>query len=70
MTTADEIRALAGAQVSIRLSPAAGGDVVDGRLVGTLEADDGLAVVIEPAGAPGRRLTYHYQHIASIQQRP
>lgn len=67
--TADEIRALKGADVSVRLSPEAGGEVVEGRLVGTLEADDGLVVVIQPEQDPTRRFSCNYQQIASVERR-
>ena len=66
--TADEIRALKGSDVSVRLSPQAGGEVVKGRLVGTLEADDGLVVVIQPEGDPARRFSCNYQQIASVER--
>ncbi|HKF18808.1 MAG TPA: hypothetical protein VKF14_16680 [Candidatus Dormibacteraeota bacterium] len=69
MPTADEIRALKGADVSVRLAPETGGEVVKGRLVGTLEADDGLVVVIQPEGDPNRRFSCNYQQIASVERR-
>jgi hypothetical protein len=69
MATADEVRALAGRQVSLRLAPEAGGEVVEGRLVGTLDAADGLVVVVEPEGSPGRRFSCNYQHIAVLEPR-
>jgi len=31
--------------------------------MGTIEAADGLVVSVEPDGAPGKRVTVHYQHI-------
>jgi len=34
-------------------------------LIGMIEAADGLVLTVEPNGAPGKRLTVHYQHIAS-----
>lgn len=67
--TTDEIRALRGAEVSVRLAPQAGGEVVQGRLVGTLEADDGLVVVIQPEGDPTRRFSCNYQHIEAVERR-
>jgi hypothetical protein len=67
MATADEVRVLAGRQVSLRLTPEAGGEVVEGRLVGTLDAADGLVVVVEPEGSPGRRFSCNYQHIAVLE---
>jgi hypothetical protein len=69
MPTVEEIQALNGADVALRLVPGAGGQAVEGRLVGTLDAADGLVVFIEPAGDPGGRLSYNYQHIAAITRR-
>jgi hypothetical protein len=67
MPTADEVRALEGRQVRLRLTPEAGGETVEGRLVGTLDADDGLVVVVEPAGTPEKRFSWNYQHIAALE---
>ncbi len=69
MPTADELRALRGADVSITLKPEAGSQVVEGRLVGTLEAADGLVVVVQPHGDSERRFSCNYQHIASVERR-
>jgi len=69
MPTVEEIQRLTGADVAVRLTPSAGGHSVEGRMVGTLDAADGLVVFIEPAGEPGGRLSYNYQHIASIERR-
>jgi hypothetical protein len=69
MPTVDELRALRGADVAIRLTPQGGGGAIEGRVVGTLEAADGLVVVVEPRDEPGGRLTYHYQHIATVERR-
>ena len=67
MPTAEEIRGLVGRMVAVRLvSEATGVDSVRGRLLGTLDAADGLVVTIEPADTPGKRLTYHYHHILDI----
>lgn len=68
MPTVEEIRALEGADVAVRLAPAAGGHTVTGRVVGTLGSADGLVVFIEPASSPGGRLSYNYQHIATIER--
>jgi hypothetical protein len=70
MPTADQIRELTGRRVSLRLIPEAGGETVQGRLAGTLEAADGLVVVIEPEGSSGRRFSCNYQHIATLEERP
>jgi hypothetical protein len=69
MPTVEEIQALNGFDVAVRLTPGAGGQSVEGRVVGTLDAADGLVVFIEPAGEPGKRLSYNYQHIATIERR-
>ncbi len=66
--SADEIRALLGADVTVRLTPQAGGEMVTGRLVGTLDADDGLVVVIEPEAEPERRFSCNYQHIEEVRR--
>lgn len=69
MPTVEEIQALNGADVAVQLTPSAGGQSVEGRVVGTLDAADGLVVFIEPSGEPGGRLSYNYQHIATIERR-
>jgi hypothetical protein len=69
MPTVEEIQALHGADVAVRLTPSAGGHAVEGRVVGTLDAADGLVVFIEPTSEPGGRLSYNYQHIATIERR-
>lgn len=62
----DDIRALKGKTVTFQLLPGApGAPVATGRVLGTIEAADGLVVTIEPKDAPGKRLTIHYQHIAA-----
>ena len=62
----EDIRALKGKTVTFQLLPGApGAPVATGRVLGTIEAADGLVVTIEPKGAPGKRLTIHHQHIAS-----
>lgn len=70
MPTADQVRELTGRRVLLRLLPEAGGETVEGRLTGTLEAADGLVVVVEPEGSPGRRFSCNYQHIAVLEERP
>ena len=62
----EEIRALKGKTVTFQLLPGApGAPVATGRVLGTIEAADGLVVTIEPKDGPGKRLTIHHQHIAS-----
>jgi len=69
MATADEIRRLVGKRAALQLAPeAAGVPTTTGRIVGVLEAADGLVVTVEPDGAPpGTRQTYHYHHIVAIR---
>jgi len=68
MPSADEIKRLVGKRVTLRLAPAAGGPpTASGRLVGTLDAADGLVVTLQPVDQPGRRFTYHYHHIVDIK---
>jgi hypothetical protein len=69
MPTVAEIKSLEGADVALQLVEVAGGDALEGRVVGTLDAADGLVVFIEPAAEPGGRRSYNYQHIAAIQRR-
>jgi hypothetical protein len=47
------------------LPDAPGAPVVTGRVLGMIEAADGLVLTVEPKGAPGKRVTVHHQHIAS-----
>jgi hypothetical protein len=62
----DDIRALKGKLVTFQLLPdAPGSPSVTGRVLGTIEAIDGLVVTVEPNGAPGKRLTMHQHHIVS-----
>jgi hypothetical protein len=67
--TSGEIRELEGTDVWLRLVPEAGGGVVEGRLVGTLDAADGMVVVVQPRTEPDRRFSCNYQHIATIERR-
>jgi len=69
MPTVEEIRSLEGSEVAVRLTDAAGGEALAGRLVGTLDAADGMVVFIEPDGQPGQRISCNYQHIATIDRR-
>ena len=66
MPTAEEMRALRGRRVELRLTPAGGGEVVTGTVAGTLDAADGLVVIVERDGRPGRT-SINYQHIAEAR---
>lgn len=62
----DDIRGLKGKIVTFQLHPnAPGAPSVTGRILGMIEAADGLVLTVEPNGAPGKRLTVHEQHIVS-----
>jgi hypothetical protein len=62
----DDIRGFKGKIVAFQLLPdAPGAPSVTGRVLGTIEAADGLVVTIEPSGAPGKQLTMHQHHIVS-----
>jgi hypothetical protein len=62
----DNIRGLKGQVVTFQLLPdAPGAPSVTGRVLGTIEAADGLVVTVEPNGAPGKRLTVHQHHVVS-----
>jgi hypothetical protein len=62
----DDIRGLKGRVVTFELLPdAPGAPSVTGRVLGMIEAVDGLVVTVEPNGAPGKRLTVHHHHIVS-----
>ena len=64
----EEWKRLVGQTVTLRLTPQApGGPTVTGRVLGVLEALDGLVVTLEPTGAPGTRVTYHYHYILAVE---
>jgi hypothetical protein len=64
MVRAEEIRGLKGRRVILQLAAdAPGAPTLTGRVLGTIEAADGLVVTVEPDNAPGKRVTVHYQHI-------
>ncbi len=66
MPSAEEIKRLVGRRVRLRLTPGAGVESATGRVLGALDAADGLVVTLEPADQPGKRLTFHYHHILEI----
>ncbi len=69
MVTADEIKQFVGRRVTLELTPdAPRGPAVTGRILGVLNAADGLVVTVEPDGfPPGTRQTYHYHYITTIK---
>ena len=65
--TDDEARSLQGKAVRLTLKEPFGSDPVGGKVVGTLEALDGLVVVVEPTDSPGSRQSFNYQMISSAE---
>jgi hypothetical protein len=62
----DDIRGLKGQLVTLQLLPdAPGAPRVTGRVLGMIEAADGVVLTLEPMDAPGKRLTVHHHHIVS-----
>ena len=63
-----EVKRYVGQRVALSLAPEApGAPTVRGLLVGTIDAADGLVVILEPEGSPsGTRMTCHYHHILEI----
>jgi len=65
--TNQEIKQAVGKRVRLDLAPQAmGGPTRTGRIVGTLDAADGLVVTFEPEDAPGSSVTYHAHYIRAI----
>jgi hypothetical protein len=64
----DELRKAVGTRVRLDLAPqAAGAPTRTGRIVGILEALDGLVVTLAPDDAPERHVTYHVHHITGVR---
>lgn len=62
-----EIKQAVGKRVRLDLAPqAVGGPTRTGRIVGTLEAADGMVVTFEPDDAPGSQVTYHAHYILAV----
>ena len=65
--TNQEIKQAVGKRVRLDLAPqAVGGPTRTGRIVGTLDAADGLVVTFAPEDAPGSQVTYHAHYIKAI----
>ncbi|OLE76277.1 MAG: hypothetical protein E6I40_08290 [Chloroflexi bacterium] len=65
--TADELKALVGRRVALELAPASGEREIQGRVLGTIDASDGLVLVLEPERIPGMRRTVHSHHVRSAR---
>lgn len=65
--TNQEIKQAVGKRVRLDLTPQAiGGPTRTGRIVGTLDAADGLVVTFAPDEAPDSHVTYHAHYIKAI----
>ncbi len=65
--TNQEIKQAVGKRVRLDLTPQAiGGPTRVGRIVGTLDAADGLVVTFAPEDAPSTHVTYHAHYIQAI----
>lgn len=66
--TNQEIKQAVGKRVTLDLAPqAVGAPTRSGRIVGILEAADGMVVTFAPDDAPGSQVTYHAHYIRAIQ---
>ena len=67
--TPAEVKRFVGKQVTIYFIPSAHSLPATGKLIGTVDAADGLVAMLEPANArPGSRQSIHYHLIQSIQE--
>ncbi|MBI1884825.1 MAG: hypothetical protein HYS09_00650 [Chloroflexi bacterium] len=65
--TPAEVQQYVGKRVTLRLRPdAPAGPALTGRLVGTIDAADGLVLFLEPDERPGTRVSCHYHYVAEI----
>jgi hypothetical protein len=66
--TNQELKQAVGTRVKLELSPqAAGGPTRIGRIIGILDAADGMVVTFAPDDAPGKHVTYHAHYILSLR---
>ena len=65
----EDVRALVGKRVVLKLTPDAGmpGPEVRGRVVGKIESLDGLVAVLEPEETPTVRRSIHYHYIVDAK---
>jgi hypothetical protein len=63
MTISDSLKTLVGKRVALDLTPAADSAHVRGKLLGTIDAADGLVLIVEPDEAPGTRRSVHSHHV-------
>jgi hypothetical protein len=63
MLTNNFLKALVGKRVTLDLTAAADSALVRGKLLGTIDAADGLVLIVEPDEAPGTRRSVHSHHV-------
>jgi len=67
MAINQELKQSVGKRVRLELTPqASGGPSRTGRIVGVLEAADGMVVTLDPDDTPGHHVTYHAHYIKAI----
>lgn len=65
--TNQELKQAVGKRVRLDLTPQAiGGPTRTGRMVGILEAADGMVVTFDPDDTPGSHVTYHAHFIRAV----
>jgi len=67
MTTHDSLKALVGKRVVLDLTSAADTATARGKLLGTIDAVDGLVLIIEPDEAPATRRSIHSHHLKNAR---
>ncbi|HEV8469131.1 MAG TPA: hypothetical protein VGR46_05935 [Candidatus Limnocylindria bacterium] len=67
MTTPDSFKALVGKRVILDLTSAADSPIARGKLLGTIDAADGLVLIVEPDEAPGTRRSVHSHHVKNAR---
>ena len=66
--TDQELKQAIGKRVTLELAPqAAGGPIRIGRVIGILDAADGMVVTFAPDDAPGKHVTYHAHYILALR---
>ncbi|TMG46829.1 MAG: hypothetical protein E6H91_11170 [Chloroflexi bacterium] len=67
MTIRDSFKALVGKRVVLDLTSTADSAVARGKLLGTIDAADGLVLIVEPDEAPGTRRSVHSHHVTNAR---
>jgi hypothetical protein len=67
MRTSDSLKTLVGKRVVLDLTPAADSAIARGKLLGTIDAADGLVLIVEPDEAPGTRRSIHSHHVKNAR---